>query len=146
MFPGGVLQLVEAVRDMPPEMLEDIFMMQGVGVHAGGAGAGEGGGPVMPGGMPAFEDGIQHLWEGPLEQPVDPQEPERAGEGLGLGGGEEESEGEETDEEEDEEEEEVSVSCFIRLSQCGWADDVVCAASPASFEESPWEVLGKHTC
>lgn len=123
-FPGGILQFMQMINQLPPDAVEDILLGAGAGVF-GMPGHGE-----MPGQMPGFEGQMQE--DVPVEEVLHPMDTENDWD--------DDASEEEDEDEEDEEDVSVSFSLFLF-----WFTPDACCRSQAyasHFKEYFRQVLG----
>ncbi|KAF9457388.1 transcriptional repressor TCF25-domain-containing protein [Collybia nuda] len=96
-FPGGILQFMQMINQLPPEAVEDILLGAGAGIFGAPGGGEVPGHGEMPGQMPGFEGQMRE------DAPAD-ENPDLVDEDNNW----DEGAGEDEDEDEDEDEEDVS--------------------------------------
>ncbi|KAF8878008.1 transcriptional repressor TCF25-domain-containing protein [Gymnopilus junonius] len=106
-FPGGILQFAQMMGQLPPDVLEDLLVVEAANVAAAGGGGGGG----MPGAF-GEEDFVIDDEQLAAVPPV-PMFAPFAQPMVGAFVDDEEDEGEEDDEDEDEDEEDISVSFLL---------------------------------
>ena len=106
-FPGGILQFAQMAGQLPPDVLEDLMLVEAINGPADGA---------MPGGLENVRDGAENMVEVNFVQGEGPLPPPDPGARINEVEEEEDDEVHIQDQgEEEEEEEEISVSHEKRL-------------------------------
>ena len=134
-FPGGIVQFVQMLAEMPDETLDDMMLELAMGAaDVGGGGRGHGGGG-MPGGMPL---------EGPDDvADLEPLPPRGAPEAAPVDDENENEDEEVDDDDDDDDDDDVTVSPMLTFGLCDSADWYFLAHADTCCEESAKQILGR---